>query len=822
MTIRFPCPSCGASLSAPDEYQGKKANCKKCGERFVVPALVEPSAPVQPRVASEPVLEATVVKPPRPAEPAAAIAVTPEVIVPAVVAQPPRPKPQAVQESPQIVSRAALDAAFVGAIKKVPLGMGYKLSLMLVAFFMVLLPLVYIALIALVAYGAVQYAQSGTALFENSSGRQARGALLLYVGPLVIAAITVIFMIKPFFARMPKAAQPRSLTREEQPLLFDFVERICKTVGAPMPKRIDVDAEVNATASYRNGWLSLLQPNDLVLTIGMPLVKGLTARELGGVFAHEFGHFSQGLGMRMSYIIRSISMWFARVVYQRDRADEWLSGAASSIDIRVGIVLYAAMLVVWLTRRILWCLMMIGNVVSSMLLRQMEFDADSYEIQLAGSKSFASTFGKLQSLGLAYHQSMSEAQSFFVDGKLVDDLPRLVRLNQQMLSSEDLQKLAEHIQQHKGSWFDTHPSDKDRIAAGDLMNAPGVLDLDAPAEALFVNAEALSKSVTRDFFVNLFENQFNDSMLASVEELTSFKQDVKDAEEARQRMFSEAFSNPRAMHLGIPADRQQPAEQSVATLRQTKSQMDEALPHYTQLSKKFDEVDTRWLECHRAQAHLACGMKLKQDDWKNIVVGPKDFIEKTISDSQSELAQLHDQLLAFEQAFARRVDAALQWLYAVARDPHSHPAEHQQLVPLIDKAQGVLASLKSWDQVQRDYLELRNEFLVVYSVFAAANGNINDKHSAQINIHGSRLMSAIPKITGNFENVKYPFEHAQGEVTIAKFLLPSGAAPQDIGQAMELSSGMLGNLQSVYFRSIGTLAAIIEKVETAVGQSRRD
>ena len=51
----------------------------------------------------------------------------------------------------------------------------------------------------------------GPRCFENSSGRQARGALLLYVGPLVIAAITVIFMIKPFFARMPKAAQPRSL-----------------------------------------------------------------------------------------------------------------------------------------------------------------------------------------------------------------------------------------------------------------------------------------------------------------------------------------------------------------------------------------------------------------------------------------------------------------------------------------------------------------------------------------------------------------------------------------------------------------------------------
>ena len=139
------------------------------------------------------------------------------------------------------------------------------------------------------------------------------------------------------------------------------------------------------------------------------------------------------------------------------------------------------------------------------------------------------------------------------------------------------------------------------------MNASGVLHLDAPAEALFMNAEALSKSVTRDFFVNLFENQFKDSMLASVEELTSFKQDVKDAQEARQRMFSEAFTNPRAMNLTVPVDQQHTEEQAASALRQAKSEMDEALPNYTQLSKKFDEVDTRWIESHRAKAHLACG-----------------------------------------------------------------------------------------------------------------------------------------------------------------------------------------------------------------------
>lgn len=112
----------------------------------------------------------------------------------------------------------------------------------------------------------------------------------------------------------------------------------------------------------------------LVLLYVGPLVIGLSARQLGGVLAHEFGHFSQGFGMRVSYIVRTISYWFARVVYERDRWDEWLASTASSLDFRIGIVLHFSRLLIWLTRRILWCLMMIGQIFSCYLLRQMEFE----------------------------------------------------------------------------------------------------------------------------------------------------------------------------------------------------------------------------------------------------------------------------------------------------------------------------------------------------------------------------------------------------------------------------------------------------------------
>lgn len=35
--IKCNCPGCGAKYRLPVEFQGRKARCKKCGEKFAVP-----------------------------------------------------------------------------------------------------------------------------------------------------------------------------------------------------------------------------------------------------------------------------------------------------------------------------------------------------------------------------------------------------------------------------------------------------------------------------------------------------------------------------------------------------------------------------------------------------------------------------------------------------------------------------------------------------------------------------------------------------------------------------------------------------------------
>ena len=130
----------------------------------------------------------------------------------------------------------------------------------------------------------------------------------------------------------------------------------------------------------------------------MPLVAGITLRQFAGVLAHEFGHFSQGAGMRLSVLINSINAWFARVVYERDSWDfelaRWSKGGDISVMLLVGFTRFA----VWLTRRILWVLMWTGHLASVALRRQMEYDADRYEARMVGGAVFAQTMDRLREL----------------------------------------------------------------------------------------------------------------------------------------------------------------------------------------------------------------------------------------------------------------------------------------------------------------------------------------------------------------------------------------------------------------------------------------
>lgn len=401
--------------------------------------------------------------------------------------------------SPDAPSAADLLAAFAGPVARTPVAFFYQLGLILVSVLMVILPLVYLAMIVAAGYAVYFYATHFTFLLTSreGGGRLYLVQLLAYLTPLFVGVVLVFFMVKPLFARRAPHAQPLAMNPALNPALFALIAKICDTVDAPMPTRIDLNCDLNAAAGFRRGAFSLFG-NDLVLTIGLPLVAGLNLREFAGVMAHEFGHFTQGFGMRLSYVIRSINGWFARVVFERDAWDVWLTQwAEEAEDWRIMILVNSARLGVWFSRFLLRLLMLTGHGVSCFLLRQMEYDADGYEIKLAGSATFETSVKRLRVLAEALGRSYKDMRTTWNKSRrLPDDFPAFLLQQETALPPALRTRIEDTVGLATTGLFDTHPSDGDRIRRARQAGEPGMFHLDQPATVLFANFDAVAKQVT--------------------------------------------------------------------------------------------------------------------------------------------------------------------------------------------------------------------------------------------------------------------------------------------------------------------------------------
>ena len=402
-------------------------------------------------------------------------------------------------KSTETLSAGELKAAFAGTVSQPRISIFYQLALFLVAVIMILLPVIYVSFVALSAYGVYWYGTHAKVFLTSFTGGLYVFIfkLLIYFGPIFGGTVAVFFMLKPLFARLPKRPETVTLNPALEPRLFQFIAHLSDLLSAPMPKRIDMDCELNASAGFRRGWLSFFG-NDMVLTIGLPLAAGLDTRQFAAIIAHEFGHFTQGTAMRLGYIIDRIDRWFMRVVYERDSWDQTLDEWSNSAeDSRVTIILSCAHIAVWFSRQILKLLMLCGHAVSCFLSRQMEFHADSCAINVSGSEKFESMLIRLREQSVLHSLTYQALQQFWEKKhQLPDNIPDyLIKLEKQMPANFHEQARNTLLNETAGLWA-THPTAARRVQKCRQQEAPGIFHLELPATTLFSNFIGTARTVT--------------------------------------------------------------------------------------------------------------------------------------------------------------------------------------------------------------------------------------------------------------------------------------------------------------------------------------
>ncbi len=220
--------------------------------------------------------------------------------------------------------------------------------------------------------------------------------LLLKLGAIAGAGMLLLFTIKFLFKlRNPVRTNRIKLVKEEHPQLWEFVKRICKETGAPFPKSIYVDPDVNAYVSYTNMWLSLILPVRKELTIGLGLVHCLNLSQFKAVIAHEFGHFAQR-SMKIGSYIASANTIIHDMIFTRDKWDQLLEEWKSA-DLRLSIAAWVITPIIWLIRQALRLFYSFLNIMYSSLSREMEFNADKVAVSVTGSEAIVSALWRLNS-----------------------------------------------------------------------------------------------------------------------------------------------------------------------------------------------------------------------------------------------------------------------------------------------------------------------------------------------------------------------------------------------------------------------------------------
>jgi hypothetical protein len=127
----------------------------------------------------------------------------------------------------------------------------------------------------------------------------------------------------------------------------------------------------------------------------------------------------------------------------------------------------------------------------------MEYDADSYEIKLAGSAAFEQTAKRLNVLGAATkHSYQSMRAAWNTSRRLPDNFPAFLAKMETKMSKETRTEIEDTVGLSRTGIFDTHPSFGDRIRRARQAGEPGVFHLDYPATMLFANFDAIAKQVT--------------------------------------------------------------------------------------------------------------------------------------------------------------------------------------------------------------------------------------------------------------------------------------------------------------------------------------
>ncbi len=712
-----------------------------------------------------------------------------------------RPKKK---ETPGCVKyRKALLEAVSTPVNKIPVTGSYKLLMVIVAGLLMITPTLFL----LMTFGGVFAWLAHVALHAHLM-REGLIPAIVYLVPTVGGPFVIVSLFRVFFVDMGAEKKPRVVRRDAEPFLYEYVETLCESVGAPIPEEISLDADVNASASFAGGPVGFLTGR-MRLTIGLPLVHGLTVAQLTGIIVHELGHFTQGSGMQLSYIIRHITMWFANAAYGPASAGWWLQ----SNTYPPWIVRVVCMFGIRISHSFLVVLSMLTNVVSAAMSRQMEFDADRLEALYVGSEVFVQSSRRLRRLGLAQQMALHDLFQFKQEGRLVDDFPRLIAVNVDRIDRELDALVRKQSQEMETKWYSSHPGDPERFAnARSVQEEPAFHLPDsmmkARASILFHDVSKVSRGATMELYRNKLGSEFRKSELHDIEDILERREAEKQAAEALERFMRVEIPILYPIPISeyateVTSDHERMYEK----LKHQRAEMQRELKNYRQMIPLYESAEEHRISAAGGRSLEDLGVYVARKSF-GMPSSVRDFDEyRDLADTA--VSNLAKKMTKFENAAGMRLSCALK-LLANDKFRRAMPDgdKYNDIAPLVDSAIGVSELMT----------RLRPVRLLCHRIIQGFGHIEGNQHNFDFMETLQRLVRTLHRMLDDlYEEMTeydYPFDHADPYATIQSYVLPELPHPEEISGMIYVTMDAISRLGTVKVRVFSHLMKAAESVES--------
>ena len=489
VSTKLICPACQARLKLTGEQVPANVTCPRCQHVFP-PQVLTPVAVAPPQALPSPAPDTSppvrdtgyrvappaertaddnygVLRPPEP-EP------TPQQLE--TKRLPPAPMPQDLTpaESSELIRQ--LLAGFQGQVVQRRPGWGYRLGALGAALGLCVLLLIYAATVAAIPLGAWWYFTRVLPQAAHVPGRLMVWGVVLHCGIGVALLGFLYALLRPLFRWHARGQVPLQLPSAEHPVLHAFVAAIARQVGAPIPHQIHLQPQANASAIRHGG--------ELLLSLGGPLFLALDLKSMAGVIAHELGHFSQTGASWISSFVRRMTNWLLEAVSHTSSVSDSVGDVDPDSGRAAMVLAFVIRGTMWLGRMYLLGLAAAALSMSRFLTRRQEFDADRYPIQLAGSAQFAVTMRRLLELNVAEERFLRMLMRELPLDLTPAKYSREVVAHAAALDDRAQRQVGRLLAPQSASWWETHPSPADRIAAAAQLQHPGIVQLAGPASCL--------------------------------------------------------------------------------------------------------------------------------------------------------------------------------------------------------------------------------------------------------------------------------------------------------------------------------------------------